>query len=374
MSSKLAIALLLALVAVGVAAFLLTHEKVSDTTYTGFRGEARINRFLAAELLLREVGVEADSLETLEPLDWLPDYGDTIFTRASATHAVSGPRDLLIDWTSSGGHLIILLPYQPDPLTYDLLARFDVAVVELDEPPQSLDEGESGNGEQFDYILDLEAAYQRLTLVNEKAFISTLSDNAGIVAARRTFGDGYVTVVAEDSFFGNRDLAQEDHARLLLDIVAGYVDPGKVWFVYDASFTPLWRLIWNNAPFAVLGLLLCLIVSMWAVMPAFGPVIMEQRSSRRSIIEHIRAAGTFVWKLRGASKLGEGAANALLHRAEAKHPGISRQSPANQAKLIARMTDLDAQSILDAISNGAQPHAREFTQHMKMLQRIRKKI
>ena len=43
--------------------FFTTHEKRIRHEYTGYRGEARVNNYLAADLLLNELGVEADGRE-----------------------------------------------------------------------------------------------------------------------------------------------------------------------------------------------------------------------------------------------------------------------------------------------------------------------
>ncbi len=54
------VALLLVLAATIYAAwFYTTHEKQFRHEFTGYRGEARVNDFLAADLLLNELGVEA---------------------------------------------------------------------------------------------------------------------------------------------------------------------------------------------------------------------------------------------------------------------------------------------------------------------------
>ena len=73
------VALLLVLAASIFAAwFFTTHEKRIRHEYTGYRGEARVNRYVAADLLLNELGIEADSRSSLTPSKWLPENTDTI--------------------------------------------------------------------------------------------------------------------------------------------------------------------------------------------------------------------------------------------------------------------------------------------------------
>lgn len=364
-----------ALLALFAGWFLTTHDRVTKSIYSGYQGEARINHFLAATLLINEVGIEAESLDTLEPLEWMPGSSHTIFTRLSANLAVDDQRQALEDWVASGGHLVFMPPNEQTRMVDDMLSYFGFSLVDIDLPT---DESEADDVEEaeseYDYSVDLDLARQRLQVFHDETESTTLSDDAGIVAARRAFGNGYLTVVVESAFFTNNELDEHDHGRLLLDIVFGYVETEKVWLVYNARFTPFWKLIWDNAPYAVAGSLALLIIAMWAAMPVFGPSIQADVPIRRSIIEHIRAAGTFVWKQHGAADLGEGAIRAVLHRAEERHPGLGRLAPKTQAQLIARLTGFDPQTILDAITHGAEPHTREFTQQMEILQQIRKEL
>ena len=55
MTRNLIAAGLALLVALGIWAYLATHERVTETVFTGFRGEARVNDFKAAEMLLAAI-------------------------------------------------------------------------------------------------------------------------------------------------------------------------------------------------------------------------------------------------------------------------------------------------------------------------------
>ena len=61
--------------------------------------------FLAADLLINELGIDADSRSSLTPNDWLPEPSDTIISRVSTSIAVQAERDLLAGWVAEGGHL-----------------------------------------------------------------------------------------------------------------------------------------------------------------------------------------------------------------------------------------------------------------------------
>src|SRR5690606_6975521 len=87
-----------------------------------------------------------------------------------------------------------------------------------------------------------------------------VADGFGMFVARRPYGDGFVTVVADGGIFTNPRLARADHARLFLDAVAGHIEPGAVWLVYSEDFPSLAALIWQNARYFVLG------AALWTVL------------------------------------------------------------------------------------------------------------
>jgi len=369
----------------GIAAALLvatwffsTYERVTETRYTGYEGIARHNDYLAAELLLKEVGIDAESRASLSPEDWLPETTDTIFTRVTPSLAVDGQRELIIDWIYEGGHLILLPPTEETTVVDAFLVRLGYSFVfyPRDDADQKDDADKDGedDDEEYDYFVDIGNTRYRVQFDDKTHPSATISDELGYVAARSSMGEGYVTILSDAEYFTNNKLAEEDHARLLLDTIAGYISSGKVWLIYDASFTPLWEIIWLNAPFVVVGSLLLLITFLWSAIPTFGPRIVPDPPVRRSIIEHVKAAGRFTWASQGEEHLVLSARKALLHDAESRHPGLGRLPAEKQARLIAQITDMDPRLIFEAITSAGDRRHREFTQHMETLQAIRNKI
>lgn len=382
MRQSTAVLLLILAASIFAAWFFTTHEKVTRDQYIGYSGEARINDFLAADMLLNELGIEADSRESLTPSLWLPDFSDTLVTRASSTIAVGAERDLLMGWVANGGHLVLLPPDDGSRFTDELLAAFDFQLIdtfnqeddETSEAANDEDGEEDENEDTYSYSVDLVGTRYRIESTSEDFPGATLTDDLGIVAARRQWANGHITLLGGSHFFSNFSIGESNHARLLLDAVAGYVEPGKVWFIYDAAFPSLLQVIWQNAPYVVCGFLVVLFFWLWSIMPRFGPAIEPAPAVRRSIIEHVRAAGHFAWKNRGAGSLAGSSTDAVMHEAEFRHPGIGRLNVQDQARQIAKLTDLPAQTVLDVLADQHDPKHREFTHKMRSLQRIRKRL
>ncbi|MEO0617592.1 MAG: hypothetical protein AAFY69_15795, partial [Pseudomonadota bacterium] len=93
---------LLALLAtvVGASGFFLAFDRMARERIVPARGEARINPYLAAQLLLQNAGFDADALVQLD-VDQI-DYEDTIVTRLSDVAYTPPQRALVTDWVASG--------------------------------------------------------------------------------------------------------------------------------------------------------------------------------------------------------------------------------------------------------------------------------
>lgn len=375
------VVLLCVLVATLFAAwFLKTHHKVVDEKYVGYSGEARFNEFLAAEIFLTEAGIEADSKPSLTPTDWLPAYNGIIISRASESIAIAEEQAVLFTWIDNGGHLVLLPPKENSRVVGEFFEYLGAALVEIeyedeaDDEEFATEEDADVEDEEYDYILALESTYERIELAPDEIFSTTLSDDEGNVAVRRRWGDGYITLIADDDYFLNSTLRDFDHARFLLDVVAGYIPPGKVWFVLDSAFPTLWELLWKNGSYIVIAAATTLFLWLWSVIPKFGPAIMSEQSTRRSILEHIAAAGHFIWRHHGTDSLANSSIEALIHDAETKHPGISRLSADNQARQLAHLSGMPAQRILDVLMSRSESRHREFTHNIQDLQKVRNRL
>ena len=253
--------------------------------------------------------------------------------------------------------------------------RIRIVTVEIDyDDLEEENEGGDEDADAYSYFIDLDYTLYRIEATDPDTVLAALSDEEGPIAIRRSWGDGFITVLADSSYFTNYSLNNLDHARLLLDVVAGYLDPGKVWFVYDASFPPLWRRIWVAAPYFVIGFFVLLFAGLWSRMPSFGPTILPEPPVRRSILEHVRAAGHFAWRNDGTYELSRAAATALIHDAESRYPGIGQLAADKQARRLSQITGLNAQDILDALTDKGNPRHREFIQHMQSIMKIRNEL
>jgi len=356
--------------------FFGTHERVTREQWVGFQGEARANDHLAALMLLEELGIESKSEMTLTPTEWLPPVEDTLIVRLSQTLAIGDESIMLTDWVAQGGHLVLLPTWQVTQDEEDFLATLGFRLESSEYVAR--DEEEDEQAEQLadddSYQFNLYPSYHQIIVDDEVADFEVVERAGEVVAARRQMENGYITLTGNERRFDNHNLNDPENARLFADLVAGRIEPGVVWIIYQSSFAPLWALILRSAPFLVLALAMLLILWMWRVMPVFGPRITAEQEARRSIIEHVRASGIFVWRHDGGEHMAASSTKALLHEAESRHPGISRQPARKQAEIIAQITGMAPQKVMDVLTGHGELRQREFTQSMRKLQTIRKEL
>jgi hypothetical protein len=360
--------------------FLNTHERVSSEVYIGFHGEARINGHLAAQILLGELDVAAESRATLTPTQWLPDKADTIFIRLSPSISIGEERTALMNWVSEGGSLILLPAFDAVLDNDAYLANLGFTLTEIDHEDAAEEDAAEAAEDDDDLVTDTEYALQiysqdyRIAITDDAVGVRVISDGDNIIVARSEWGNGLVTLLSSADYFTNAMLNTKDHARLFADIVAGEFSPGTVWFIYETRFSSLWALIWRAAPYLLLGLAMAFFLWLWIAMPAFGPRVELLEVPRRSIIEHVKAAGIFVWRHDGSDALAGSVAQLLLHDAEVQHPGLGRLSVQRQAEAIARLTGMTPSAVLDVLHGQPGRRHREFTHDMKSAQTIRKAL
>ena len=356
--------------------FLKTHEQATRDEYMGYSGEARSNDFLAAEILLQELGIDADSRASFTPSAWLPEIDETIVSRLTESIAVVDDSSALFLWVSNGGHLVLFPPSNDTQITEEFFEDVGITIVTVarDDETDDEDSEEGEEKESVDYTVDLDSTHHRIELYDSDEFSATLSDDKGNVAVRRSWGSGFITVIADETYFYNDYISDLDHGKLLLDAVAGYVTSEKVWFILDSAFPSLWQLIWENGFYVVVASGIALLLWIWSVMLRFGPAIDNRESTRRSILEHVAAAGHFAWRHHGTSTLTTSSIKALIHDAESRHPGLGRLSADEQAKHLAQLSGVPAQVILDVLTSRDESRHREFTHNVQNLQKVRKKL
>ena len=414
--------LLLALFVVIVAAIALwfhsNFELREEQVDGGFQGKARTDNLLAAERFLKRTDTPVESVDSLLALQHLPPPSDTIVL-PTPRRTVGPERSAeLLDWVRRGGHLIVVtwtLTAQPKKDAEDKDSKDQDAKGSDAEAHKHGDEGAAKTlplpaaaaRQRKDPLLDPLGVHQyfnageitpkdyvpadvvidhipdflvvafsprfRLQDASGKATAS-VSDDYGIHLLHYDIGRGGLTVLSDYGFMQNVDIGKHDHAAFLWQLAHWNGRQGRVWLVHNDAMPPLLSLLATEAWPVLLALGLLLAAWLWAASRRFGPVQADPEPIRRSLREHIRASGRFLWQQGQGERLLENTRRALLERVDALHPGTSQLAPQALAERLADLTGLPAGEIAAALSKYTDHNEHEFTRRIRVLETLRKAL
>jgi len=354
----------------------------------GYRGEARANQLLAAEFFLRQMGVEAQSIEGPQQLDQLSDAQAALIITTERTTLSESRSQRLLEWVEQGGHLILhprrYIPGVAAALD-PLLSPFGVqgGYVPYDEEEKDQDEPKSEAGEcpaptRFvpmpgsEDLLAIDFS-ERLILETERTDqLWEYADDQGYRGLGFAYGQGRVTILSDLSFFYNYEIGKYDHAQFLYWLVQG--QPGAVWIMHSDDLPPLWLWIWRRAPAIVVTAGLLLLFWLLLAPRRFGPLLPPMQARRRRIMEHVEVSGHYLWKHGHGGVLLNGLREALLIRLHQVRPDLAGLSADQLATRLADITGIGANMIKQALIETSITNRDIFTRQIQILETIRKQL
>jgi hypothetical protein len=131
------------------------------------------------------------------------------------------------------------------------------------------------------------------------------STQAGKIAVTTfTSGKGRVTFLKDDAFLRNGAIGELDHAELAWQLASGAPEArGAAMIVLRAESPSLWEWLMEFAWPVLVAATVLVILWLSRIVPRFGPLEPEPPPVRRSLLEHLRAAGRFAWSRGDAAPL-----------------------------------------------------------------------
>ncbi|MBW2240930.1 MAG: DUF4350 domain-containing protein [Deltaproteobacteria bacterium] len=401
------------------ALFFTCFERRTEAKYRGSSFEAQQNPYLAWQLLLERMGHEVKILEG--PGDFsrgFPDVSATIFYPARRLTLGKERSERLLDWVEAGGHLWVTTwtlwddedrrpDFLLDPLgvrqfATDAPTEGDEAQTEpttSESEPDDVqeeaaeDDGEEGAsapdsmanawpGVRWDEVeLSFGQGENRYTAYFDRDFwletpdvepVAAIRGETGAHLVRVQHGLGFVTVVTDDYLIRNDGLGNVDHAevalRLLLRKGRG---PQLVWILPVENWPGFLGLVRKHGWAVLMAGSVWLLAWAWRAGRRFGPLILEKPPVRRSLLEHIEAAGHLLARGR-RDVLVEAARDALGDELRARRPGWLRMRPEELEKRLAGTAALQPAEVTDALRGEDVASSRNaFTHTIATLERIR---
>lgn len=396
----LAVAGALGIGAVATGLFFLTHELVSDTEHMGPSGRALRDPFWAATLLLREMDVPTFpryGLGQLPP----PDSDAVVIVLANDYEHRASLSDRLATWAEQGGHVVIA-PGNPEPfdwsnawdddaVTYTaedidpLLGRFGIAlehdgdqhwgspmVVELERENQT----DNGTVEAL-----VTSARQGVSSEYCAAVVGSVDPDPDTtyeapartqVRASCQWAKGRVTAVSSTDLFENTYLRDDrgDNAAFFWDTVAPDGPPSHAILVLRGDAPSFFALLWARGWPLLLSLAAALVG--WAAWQGqrFGPVLDQRVEARRSMLEHLDAAGSLLWRHHRLRGLSAAMRRAVRSRLARRSPAIAHLQGQALAQAVAELTGRPVDTIRQVLVEPPPRDRQAFVEMVQTLQQI----
>lgn len=305
----------LAVIGLCTLGFFHAYERKEVDAYEPAHGEARYNRFFALQRTLEQLHVPVKSVTSLNPVQVSLKPGDTLILGAGLTRIDNTDAERLADWVSDGGHLI-LSPGSAEIATHTPL--FDhLKLIESKSAGFSCTRVVTGDGKSDSFDL----CGTRLQPKRPDDIDASIGDaKSGYVFLRFQVDDGTVSLLGSLSALSNEDLrrqAQQRFVRRLLD--PGFGD-GRVYLIYALDGPSFWMKLLTQGWPALLASSLLLLAWATARGERLGPMIPVPPIQRRALLEHIQAAGEFLFRRDSGYTLHSMACRTVLARVRRMDP------------------------------------------------------
>ena len=359
-----------ALLALVVAWFLHTYERVEKQITLPPYGEASYNPLYALKLALRAEGQRAESRQRLQLAEMALAPGDTLLVYSDPRALTYDQLDALFLFAEAGGHLVLRLPpwREDEPFVGDLADWLPIEPELLD--PHCMDLFVAGEEDHVEFC---------------RAPRFQLSEDAEVSAAWRTrdghhvfarfpYGDGSVDLLGDLEMVDNGSLDEGPHLAFARQLLAPNWGKGRFHLVYAADMPPLWRWLLTHAWAFLLPLLLALLAWLWMRMQRFGPLLPSPMPPRRSLLEHVEASGEHLLRYGKAAALHRALRDAVLARLRRRDPLAAAQDGETQAALVAARVDTAAAQVRDTLDTRPPANTTEFRHRIARLIDLRKRL
>lgn len=363
--SLLAVGVLLLL----VGAFFATFERKDVTEPVPAHGEASFNRFFALEQTLRRLDYTVTSLTSLDPQKMQLRPGDTLVLGDAVSRIDVDDARRIADWVRTGGHLLLSPGSTADAHTplFEALDLLDPRAAEFAcsaiHAAGTVDEKEANDVQLCGQRFRLKPA--AATAVD--AAIGNLQD--GYLFARTRLAAGSVSLVVNMDMISHGQLRKAAAQQFGWQLLAPNLGQGEVYLVYALDGMSFLKLLLVRGWPALLALTLLLAAWMAMRSERFGPLMPAPSLHRRALLEHVQAAGEFIYRRDSGRSLHNLACQAVLVRLRRRDPACAMLVGDALYAHIAQRSRLAPEQVAQAFQSPA--NAQAFRACITTLARLR---
>lgn len=349
-----------------VAGFLATFEHKNVTEPVAAHGEARYNPFFALQLALNGSGLPTRSLTTLDPTKLTLKPGDTLLLGADAARVDIRDARRIAAWVRGGGYLLVSpgsasVAHMP---LFDALGLIDprsasfacikAPVVE----PARKDEAQ---------ICATRFRLKPAAVASVDAAIGDAQD--GYLFARTRLGKGTVSVLATFAPITRSSLKNTWSRQLAWHLLAPNRDQGTIYLVYALDGPSFLAFVAVKGWPALLALTLLLAAWMAMRSARLGPLLPTPALHRRALLEHVQAAGEYLYRRDAGRTLHSLASQTVLTRLRRRDPACVMLNGDALYARVAERNALDVAQVAQAFQSPA--NAQAFRASIITLARLR---
>ncbi|MCC6609731.1 MAG: DUF4350 domain-containing protein [Burkholderiales bacterium] len=360
-------AALAALVGLGAIWFFMNFERVTVRERVGMSGEARRNPYLALQRLSGRMGQPARELRTLADLGRLPARGVLLLPRPRGDLGRL-ERDRILGWVAQGGAIVV--EAEPARTADPILDALGVRRVRPSEAIASRPRQVTLAGSDDALLVSLPAAQ----LLESKHAKHSVDAKDGALLVQIPYGRGLATVLVDLAPLRNDAIGRHDHAEF-------------GWRLARAGGAGGWLLVFDNpeklslvdwlrahAAHALAAAAAFIALWLWRTAPRFGPIAPDPERARRSLLDHLRASGRFLWAAGQGALLAEAAREAALRRLQYAHPDFAGLSASEQRARLAATFGFGEEEARQVLAPQTPRTIPDFVRGVRVCQAIHERL
>jgi len=366
-------ALVLLALALAVAWWLATFERVERWIDLPPRGEAAYNPLYALKVALQDDGVRVVSRGRLQ-LDTTPlGPRDTLVLLGDVRALTPVEADALLAAVARGAHVVLPLPpydhvHDRAPTRGPLLARLPVRLASKDIACQHL---VGGKRPSYEFCGGTAVLPDPTTV----PLADWRVEGGRHAFVRLAHGAGSIDLLSDLRFLTTHGLRDAPaHQAFARQLLAPRYREGTVHLVYAVEMPSLWRLLLANGWRALLPLAIALLAWLWMRAQRFGPALPPRPEARRALVEHVQASGEHLHRYGRDALLLHALRDAVFARMRRRDPLAAALAGDAQAEAVAARTGLTADAVRAALRTVPPANASELRLRISQLIALRNRL
>jgi hypothetical protein len=155
-------------------------------------------------------------------------------------------------------------------------------------------------------------------------------------------GLGRVTVLSNFDLLTFNNLENNDHAELIWHLVSNANrDKPRILVALNKQSDGFWKWMTTHAWMVATSSLVLLLFWLWRVVPRMGPLAVPEAHARRSLLEHMVAAGAFLAKQKQWQALLAPVRSRFIQQYKSRHPRAINMRDADFVQYASRQLQID---------------------------------